>query len=193
MTDLRSIRRRLDTQLAEHRTAVAVVDAAESDLFKAQRRVENCTEAQRILQQVAEAVQTQANARIASVVSRCLEAVFEENAYEFRFLFEQKRGKTEATPLFVRDGYEMEPTNAAGGGCIDVAAFALRVACLVMARPALRRVLVLDEPVKHLSANYRPRFAELMLTLAKELGVQFLISTHFREFHCGKVIDLGDE
>jgi ABC-type sulfate/molybdate transport systems ATPase subunit len=82
--------------------------------------------------------------------------------------------------------------SASGGGVVDVAAFALRIACLTLRKPALRKVLILDEPFRFLSAEYRPRVRSLIESLADEFGVQFIIVTHLDEFRCGKVITLSE-
>jgi DNA repair exonuclease SbcCD ATPase subunit len=115
--------------------------------------------------------------------------VFDE-PYEFRILFAQARGRTEARLVFVRDGVEVHPTRAAGGGVVDVASFALRLACLVYHQPKLRPVMILDEPFKFVSEEYRDRCRELIEMLAAEMGVQFIIVTHIKELETGKVVRL---
>lgn len=129
---------------------------------------------------------------IALVVSRCLEAVFDD-PYEFRILFDKKRGKTEARLAFVRNGQEVSPTDAAGGGVVDVAAFALRLACLMTAQPPVRKVLILDEPFRFVSAGYRDRVRTMLETVSKEMGVQIVMVTHAEELQAGKTIDLDKE
>lgn len=146
-------------------------------------------EAQELTQQVAQQVQEQAHAQIAEVVSRSLEAIFDD-AYEFRILFEKKRGKTEARLVFIRDGKEIDPMTASGGGVVDVAAFALRLSCLMLSRPPLRRLLILDEPFKFVSEQYRDRIRILLETLAKEMNVQFLMVTHIDQLRAGKIVEL---
>ena len=149
-------------------------------------------EAQALAQEVAQQVQELAHQRIASVVSRCLSTVL-DGPYEFRIRFEQKRGRTEAALVFCRDDMEVDPMTAAGGGVVDVAAFSLRLSCLLLSRPPLRRLLVLDEPFKFVSEEFRPRIKELLVALAKEMEVQFLMVTHIPELRVGKVIELGGE
>ncbi len=85
----------------------------------------------------------------------------------------------------------MDPTASVGGGVVDVASFALRLACLLLASPKRRRLLCLDEPFKHLSENYRPAVRELIEVLAREMDVQFIIVTHSNELKIGKVIELS--
>lgn len=146
-------------------------------------------EAQQIIQDIAKTIQQQAHEQIAGVVSKCLSSVFDE-PYEFHILFEKKRKRTEARMVFLRDDVEIDPLTAAGGGVVDVAAFALRVACMVLSRPPLRRTMVLDEPMKFVSAEYRSRVRVMIESLSQEMGVQFLIVTHIRELQIGKVIEV---
>jgi hypothetical protein len=62
---------------------------------------------------------------------------------------------------------------------------------LCLRRPASRRLLVLDEPWKHLSENYRPAARKLIEMLSEQMQVQFLIVTHSKEFEIGKVVRIG--
>lgn len=155
-----------------------------------QKKVEYVLSAQQIIQHVAHAVQKKAHEKIATVVSRCLAAVFQEHAYEFVIRFEKKRGKTEAVLAFTRNGREFDPTFESGGGVVDVASFALRLVCLVLRTPKLRRVLILDEAFKHLSEDYRDRVRELLVILAKEMNVQIIQVTHSDQLVAGKIIEV---
>ena len=183
-------RRQLDRFKAQLDHARRLTDEERRNWKLARCRLMTSRQAQKILQAAAEAVQQQAHRRLASVVTRCLKAVFGEEAYEFRIRFEQKRGKTEARLLFARDGLECDPVDAAGGGVVDVASFALRLACLLLTVPAKRKLLVLDEPLKHLSRQYRPAARQLIEVMAKEMGVQFIVVTHDPALVTGKVVEL---
>lgn len=176
-------------KLAEYRTARATCVAEKDALKSAQASLTDAEEAQKILQLVAQTVQQQAHDRIAGVVSRCLESVFED-PYEFRIVFEQKRGKTDARLVFMHDGQEVDPMTASGGGVVDVAAFALRLSCLMLSRPPLRRVLILDEPMKFVSERYRDRVRGMLEMLSSELGVQIIYVTHMNELQTGTIIQL---
>lgn len=148
------------------------------------------TEAQQLLQGIAAEVQRRSHEAVASLVTRCLKTVFGDDSYEFRINFEQRRGRTEADLVFHRDGKDIDPSTASGGGVCDVAAFALRLACLLLSRPAKRKLLVLDEPMRMLSAEYQPIVRELIETLADELSLQIVMVTHSPNLACGKVIEL---
>lgn len=177
--ELAAERQHVRRRLKEETTALAEAEA----------RVAAALEATKVVQQVAETVQAQAHARIAQVVTRCLSAVFED-PYEFRILFEQKRGRTEARLVFVDGEQELDPLTAVGGGVVDIAAFALRLAALLLHQPPLRRILIADEPFRFVSAEYRDRVRVLLENLHAELGVQFIIVTHITELETGTVVRL---
>ncbi len=61
----------------------------------------------------------------------------------------------------------------------------------MLAKPPLRKLLVLDEPFRHLSAGYRPAARVLIEKLASETGIQFVVVTHDDEFRIGNVVEIG--
>lgn len=190
MSELDSRRRKLASFSSRHALAARrCVEEAEA-LNKAEAQLDDVSQAQAIVQEVAEGIQNMVHRQIASVVSRCLESVFGIEAYSFKIKFSRKRGKTEAELLFVRDGQEIDPLDASGGGAVDVASFALRLACLFLSRPRKRLLIVADEPFRFLSREYRPAIRHMLEALAKEFGVQFIIVTHSQELRIGKVIEL---
>jgi len=188
-TILFALRRHTDRLLLQYEQAQAVLHTESRDLQAAQTQALDAEEAQRLTQTIAQQIQQQAHTQLASVVSRALEAVFDE-PYALRIDFERKRGRTEAVLLFDRDGEPFDPLSATGGGCVAVAALGLRIAHLCRQLPPLRRVLVADEPLQHVSADYRPRLGEMLFTLARELGIQLILTTHSKEYMIGKVIRL---
>jgi DNA repair exonuclease SbcCD ATPase subunit len=189
-----TFRTKIDALLADLRHAERQAGEEQAALEAARERQENVLAAQVVIQETAEAVQQVAHQQISSVVSRCLEAVWGEDAYEFKIAFRQARGKTEAELLFCRDGMELtDPTEESGGGPVDVAVFALRLVCLLLTRPRRRKMLVLDEPFRFVSADLIPAVREMLTTLAKEFKVQFVIVTHQQRLRCGKVVQIGEE
>jgi DNA repair exonuclease SbcCD ATPase subunit len=186
---LQTIRSSVDRELAKHAFAMETMKWETAAIAESEARIKAITEAQQAVQEIAAEIQQQAHRRIASVVTKCLQAVFEDD-YELKIHFEQKRGKTEARIVFSKGGMEVDPLTASGGGVVDVAAFALRLACLTLRRPQLRRLVIADEPFRFLSAEYRPRVRVLLEQLAEELGMQFVIVTHFDDLRIGQVIEL---
>jgi hypothetical protein len=186
---LQTFRQVLDTAQARHVVATGAADKAAAALAAETAYQDELAEAVVCVQAVAHVVQQETHTAIASVVSRCLQAVFPD-PYEFEIQFEQRRGRTEARLVFVRDGEAVSPLDSSGGGVVDVAAFALRLACLMLAQPQRRRLVVLDEPFKFVSADYLPAVRQLLEDLAAELGVQFVMVTHLEELYCGKIVQI---
>jgi hypothetical protein len=171
------LRRRADALLREYELTSRQVVEERKRLRATEAKHADAVTAQEILQEVAIAVQRDAHERVATVVTRCLRAVFGEE-YGFEIDFERKRGRTEASLLFLRNGERFDPELESGGGVLDVASFSLRLACLLLHKPPLRRLLVADEPFRMLSVNHHECVADLLLMLAKELKVQIVLVTH---------------
>jgi hypothetical protein len=186
--ELRAVADRMAAELAH---AGRALDDELAALTVAEARVVELSEAQRVILAVSQAVQQKAHGRVAGIVGQCLRAVFDD-PYQFDIVFERKRGRTEARLVFKRRGHEVDPTEEGGGGVVDVAAFALRVACLVLTRPAIRPCLILDEPFKHLNgAEYQERAAAILHALAEEMNIQIILAADDDWLkNTGKVIEL---
>lgn len=141
------------------------------------RRKINAEQAQLIIQEVAKQTQSQLEYHISDVVSMALSAVFDD-PYEFSLRFVERRGKTEADIVFLREDEEVDPLQSAGGGAVDVASFALRIALWSIGKPRSRNTIILDEPFRFLSADLQPKAGEMMKLLSERMGIQFIIVTH---------------
>lgn len=128
-----------------------------------------------VVQKVAKDTQEQLEYRISNIVSLALASVFAD-PYEFKVRFVERRGKTECDLLFVRDNEEYDPINDSGGGPLDVASFALRLAFWTMNKT--RPVFILDEPFKNLSVDLQEKCSEMVKILSEELGVQIIMVSH---------------
>lgn len=175
---------------AQYEHAAQQVKEERTALYEVEDHLAALEEARAVVQVVSVAVQQKVHDRVAGVVTHCLRSVFGDGAYEFRLVFEQKRGKTECRPVFVRYGQEVHPLRGAGGGAADVASFALRLVSLVLTRPALRRVLILDEPFRFLSAEYTDAARSLIEELSEQMGVQFIVVTHSEVLQAGTTTNL---
>jgi len=140
-------------------------------------------DAKAVLLGLAAAKQAEVGARVEGLVTRALRAVFRRRDYRFRFLWEEKRGVAAATPLLttVHGGEEVETelVDGHGGGVVDVVAFVLRFVVARHSRPPLARLIVADEPFRHVAAEHADGLGELLASLAGQ-GWQFLIVTHQR-------------
>jgi predicted ATPase len=188
---LANYRKRVNGAVRARDAAVAALGNAKAVAAAAGTNHAATAEALTVATGIAQAMQQKAHTRIARVVSRCLTLVFEE-PYEFRIEFETKRNKTEARMAFVRGGVVLEdPKEVVGGGVLDVAAFGLRLAALMFSLPQRRRVIIMDEPFKHISATRRgERVAAMLEALANEFSMQFIMVTHMPELRAGIVYEV---
>lgn len=177
-------------QLAQYESACGEVQLEEQALTEVHQDLQDTQAAQEIIQHLAQEIQQQACGRIAALATNCLRAVFEREAYAVKIDFRRLRGKTEAEVYFARGGHRIVPLMASGGGPVDVASFALRLAAVLLSRPPLRRILCLDEPFRFVSENYRPAVRVLLERLATEQVTQIIMITHDRELACGDIIEL---
>lgn len=189
-SSLKEIRKIVNIKLDERSRWCATLQSEKKNLKLAAQEVANYYSAQEVLQQVAQDVQQEAHKRISSVVTKCLKMVFGEGAYEFEIKFEQKRGKTDAVLQFKRDGHEVDPITEAGGGPVDIAAFALRLACISLQLPARRRIIIMDEPFNTLHKSLHTRVKDMLEMLSQELDFQFIFVTHEEGFAAGKIVVL---
>lgn len=181
-------RKKINRLLADRQSAINQFKFEKAGLIKTERTLSSQTEAHAIIQQVAQTIQQQAHERIEGVVTKCLEAVF-GNKYGFRIDFRRKRGRTEANLILLKDGHEIEDAlNADSGGVVEVAAFALRLASIVLAKPALEKIMIMDEPFRNLDLRNRESVRTLLEELALDFKIQFIIVTHENAFQTGKVI-----
>ncbi len=134
-------------------------------------------EARELLREIGLKTQQQLQYHISDITSLALSAVFDD-PYELKVSFEKRRNKTECDLLFVRNENEVDPMESAGYGAVDVAALALRTASWSMKHPRSLPVIILDEPMKHLSADRQPYASQMLKELSTKLGIQFIIVTH---------------
>lgn len=196
MTELEQFRRTADAALADLRIAKRQAETERTAAADSETELAAIAEAKVAAQAVAESVQKTAHARIAGVATRCLEAVFPDRNLKLTIEFVRKRGRTEAEIRIVENGVAVRPALGSDGGAVDVASFALRLASIKLKRPKLAPFVCLDEPWRNVNgAAYQTNMGSLLVTLAKELGMQFAIVTdddwiidHFSNGVDGKVI-----
>lgn len=141
-------------------------------------------EAQIILQIVAKETQEQLKYHITDIVQLAIDACF-PNEYIFDINFEIKRGKTEAYIVFKKNGHDIDPLDDSGGGVVDLASFALRIAAWSLGKTD--SVIILDEPFRFLSKDLQPQAAEIMKQISEKLKLQFIMVTHNKD-----IVDCSD-
>jgi DNA repair exonuclease SbcCD ATPase subunit len=131
--------------------------------------------AQVFLQTVAQRTQEQLRLHIEDIVQLALDSCWPDK-YTFKVMFEIKRGQTEAAFQLISDTGPVDPLDEVGGGVVDVAAFALRIAAWSLGQT--RAAILLDEPFRFLSQNLQPKAGAILRELSARLGLQFVMVTH---------------
>ena len=152
----------------------------EEHLDKGRRNLRRHEQAREIVRVVGLRTQKQLQYHISDITTLALEAVY-ENPYALDVEFVQRRNKTECDLFFSRNKSRIEPLSASGGGAVNVAAFALRVASWSMQRPRSNNVLILDEPFGNVSADLLPRASDMLRQISNKLKLQMIIITHAQE------------
>lgn len=121
------------------------------------------------------------NEDLSSVVSQGLTLVFETPMrLEIESNFQRDAS---AVTFYLHEGkLKTQIIGEKGGGHVNVVSFLLRTLLLLNTRPALRKVLVLDEAFAEVSAEFVPNVAALLRKLCDETGVQIILVTHEPSF-----------
>lgn len=178
MDKVKKLRDRMTREQAKRDMVLQQKNRAVKDLKDAEQFYEDALKARTILQTAAENTQKVMEAQMSTLVTSALEGIFPD-PYQFIVRFVQRRNKTECDLLFSKNGEEFKPVESSGGGPLDIASFALRVAFWCI--QSNRSTIILDEPFKFLSVDLQPKAGELLKRLSEELGIQFIVITHLTE------------
>lgn len=171
---LNALTQHINRATAKREHLLSVIAAKEADQITKQARADSANVAKELVVSVANMTQQNIGDRISELVSLALASVWED-AYEFEIEFVQKRGSTEAVLYFVRNGNRVEPLFNTGGGAVDVASIALRLA--VWSLGTTSPVFILDEPFRNLHGQDLNEKASTMLqALSKKLGIQVIMA-----------------
>ncbi|HDY88855.1 MAG TPA: hypothetical protein ENH82_12185 [bacterium] len=174
---IKNLRTQLERQKGQkEQIQKSITDTVQTGKEK-KRSLRQHEQAREIIREVGLKTQQQLSFHISDITSLALEAVFND-PYQLVVEFVQRRNKTECDLYFERDGKRVDPLSASGGGAVDVASFALRIASWSMQRPKSRSVMILDEPLRFLSGDHQEKASVMIKEISKKLGIQFIIVTH---------------
>lgn len=173
-TKLEKLQRIIDKSLGEQARIQKELKENQKALDESIKREKTAAEAKELVLSVAKITQANIGDRISELVSLALAAIWED-PYEFIIDFVEKRGATEADLWFSREGNQIEPLAAAGGGVADVASIALRLAIWSLNKTS--PIFILDEPFRNLHGIELNEKASLMLKeLSQQLGLQIIMA-----------------
>ena len=156
------------------------------------RSISQWAEANSEVKHMVEAIQHSTYGRVEELVTYALQYVF-GNDMSCSIVTKQTAHGVSAEVLVNKGEASLDPLTSCGGGVVDVVSFALRLAAIMgdASRGTRRRILILDEPFRFLSADYKPAMAALVEELSDKYNFQIIMVTHDDEFVCGKVHRIG--
>jgi len=175
MIEITELRKKLERKKGQKIQIEDSLQNVRTKIKKNKRSLILHEKAREIVRIVGLKTQQQLQFHISNITSLALEAVF-DNPYELMVEFVQRRNKTECDLYFKRNGSKVDPLTASGIGAVDVAAFALRIACWSMEQPKTRNTILLDEPFKHLKGKKEnKKVLEMIKEVSNKLGIQIIM------------------
>jgi len=187
LSGILEIRRFIEQQKGARNQIQTQIHDTKIRIKELKRDLKRHEEAREVLRIVGLETQRKLQYHISDITSLALEAVY-DNPYKLVAEFVQRRNKTECDLYFERNGQRTDPLDASGGGVVNIASFALRIASWSMQRPRKNNVILLDEPLNNVSTDLLPRASEMLKQISTRLGLQMLIVTHSEE-----LIDAADK
>jgi len=167
----------LDQQKGKKSRIEEQITEINEDLKAKKSDLINLEQAREIIKIVGLKTQESLQYHISDITSLALDSVFPD-PYQLKVNFIERRNKTECDLMFEREGQEISPLDSSGYGAVDVASFALRVACWSMQKSRTRNTIILDEPMRFLSEDKQADASAMLKEISKKLKIQFIIVTH---------------
>jgi DNA repair exonuclease SbcCD ATPase subunit len=180
ITEIKEMRNSLNQAKGKRNLLLAQLKQAEENKASYETLYENCLKARAVVTAVAKSTQEQLEFHISNLVSMALSSVFGSNSWEFKLRFIERRNKTEADLIFMKNKNETDDIlSSGGGGVADIASFALRVALWSIHKT--RPVFILDEPFKFVSVGLQNKCSLMIKELSKNLKLQIIMVSHLPE------------
>jgi len=172
---LQNIKNKIEYRKGQCAQLQKSIDTLSDTIKHDKRSLHQHEKALEIVKQVGLAMQKQLEYHLSEQVSLAMEAIFDE-PYKLKVNFIEKRGKTEVELLFVKRDLEFPPIGSAGGGAIDIASLALRIAYWSMRQDTkVRPLLLLDEPFSRLKGeDANKRALAIVQEISQKLGLQII-------------------
>lgn len=118
--------------------------------------------------------------KVQKLITSCLQQVYDDS-YSVQFNYGIKGSKTSVQIILVRkckDGLVVRRgIQGIGGGVADSISLPLKLIVLLNDKE-YEKILITDEPGKHLDLQRVPKFANFIKRISEQLGVQVIMSSH---------------
>lgn len=157
------------------------LDALEQERDATIKNIDARVEAINFIEGVASQERVAVKEKVEKLITDCLHEVYDDS-YSVEFDYGVKGNKTSVEISMVRkcaDGMVVKrQIDGFGGGVADTIALPLKLIVLLNDGEC-DKVLVTDEPGKHLDTTRVAKFAKFVQTISHKLGVQIIMSSHW--------------
>lgn len=171
----------LSKELGKQEIIKEQINQNKEELKKVEEEIDLLNKVNILLQKTSEFAREQAKKQIESLVTKCLQYIFESDT-EFIIEIEEQRGKSNAEFYVVNKINDViiktKPELSRGGGVVDIVSLALRIAFLQINKPKIEGPLILDEPAKHVSDDYIFNVADFLKQTSELFNRQIIMVTH---------------
>ena len=173
------MRQRINEALTNRRQLMSDLSDSVESLGQTEALIQENLEQRDIARKAAGLVQDNLAAKLSGIVTKAISTVFEE-PIEFVVQFVERRGVSECDlSLKIGEDY-YDILNEQGGGVADVCSMCLQMAFIMMSQ--VNRVLVIDEPARHMDVVAQERFIAVLKQLCQELKFTIIMVTHSQAF-----------
>lgn len=173
------MRQRINEALTNRRQLMSDLSDSVESLGQTEVLIQENLEQRDIARKAAGLVQDNLAAKLSGIVTKAISTVFEE-PIEFVVQFVERRGVSECDlSLKIGEDY-YDILNEQGGGVADVCSMCLQMAFIMMSQ--VNRVLVIDEPARHMDVVAQERFIAVLKQLCQELKFTIIMVTHSQAF-----------
>ena len=173
------MRQRINEALTNRRQLMSDLSDSVESLGQTEVLIQENLEQRDIARKAAGLVQDNLAAKLSGIVTKAISTVFEE-PIEFVVQFVERRGVSECDlSLKIGEDY-YDILNEQGGGVADVCSMCLQMAFIMMSQ--VKRVLVIDEPARHMDVVAQERFIAVLKQLCQELKFTIIMVTHSQAF-----------
>lgn len=173
------MRQRINEALTNRRQLMSDLSDSIDSLGQTEVLIQENLEQRDIARKAAGLVQDNLAAKLSGIVTKAISTVFEE-PIEFVVQFVERRGVSECDlSLKIGEDY-YDILNEQGGGVADVCSMCLQMAFIMMSQ--VNRVLVIDEPARHMDVAAQERFIAVLKQLCQELKFTVIMVTHSQAF-----------
>lgn len=173
------MRQKINEALTNRRQLMSDLSDSVESLGQTEVLIQENLEQRDIARKAAGLVQDNLAAKLSGIVTKAISTVFEE-PIEFVVQFVERRGVSECDlSLKIGEDY-YDILNEQGGGVADVCSMCLQMAFIMMSQ--VNRVLVIDEPARHMDVVAQERFIAVLKQLCQELKFTIIMVTHSQAF-----------